>query len=86
MYLDIRKCGNDLVFGGKLCALLELEVAYRTRQGKVAIDTSEVNKPSGSLNTRFLGCSVLAISFSNDSSTYPRSEVCDRRKAASPGP
>jgi len=60
MYLDVRECGDYLLLGRKICALLELEVAYRTRQGKVAIDATKVDEAACSLNTGFLGWPGLA--------------------------
>jgi hypothetical protein len=58
MYLDIWECGDYLVLGRELCALLELEVANGARQGKIAIDSAEVNETSCSLNACFLGYDV----------------------------
>jgi hypothetical protein len=60
VYLDIRKCGNDLVLRWKLGTLLEFEVANRAGQSKIAIDATEVNKASCGLNACFLGCTMLA--------------------------
>lgn len=41
---DVGVCGHDLLLGSKLGALLELEVADRSRQGQVAVHPSEVDK------------------------------------------
>lgn len=55
MYLDIWKRGDYLLLGREICALLELEVAYRTRQGEVAVHATKVDETACSLDTRFLG-------------------------------
>ena len=44
---DIGKGGDDLLLWRKIGALLELEIANCARQGKVAIDTSKVDKTTG---------------------------------------
>lgn len=44
MHHDIGVCGHDLLLGSKLGALLELEVADRSRQGQVAVHPSEVDE------------------------------------------
>jgi hypothetical protein len=54
--LDVGECSDYLLFWRKVGALLELEVTYRTRQGKVAVNTAEVNEAACSLDTRLLGC------------------------------
>lgn len=58
MYLDIRKCGNNLVFRGEFCTLLELKVTYCTRQCKIAIDASEINESSCCLDSSLLSCKL----------------------------
>jgi surfactin synthase thioesterase subunit len=55
VYLDIREGSDYLLLGRKIGALLELEVAYRARQGKVAVDAAEVNKAACCLDTCLLG-------------------------------
>jgi hypothetical protein len=55
VYLDVWERGDYLLLGRKVGALLELKVAYRTREGKVAIDTAKVNEATSCLDTRFLG-------------------------------
>ena len=62
MYLDVGKGGDYLLFGGKIGALLEFEVTYRTRQGEVAVDAAKVDKATSSLDTRLFGCAVSAWS------------------------
>jgi hypothetical protein len=52
--LHVRECGHDLVLGGQLSALLELEITNGTRQGKVAVDTTKVDKAAGSSNSVLL--------------------------------
>jgi hypothetical protein len=61
MYLNIWEGGDYLLLRRKVCALLELEVTYRTRQGKVAIYTAKVNKATSSLDTRFLSCGLSVM-------------------------
>jgi len=56
---DVGECSNYLLFWREIGTLLELEVTYRTRQGKVAVDTAKVNEATCSLDTRFLGCAML---------------------------
>lgn len=62
VYLDVRECSDYLLLRRKICALLELEVAYRTRQSKVAIDTAKVDEAACRLNSGFLGWSKLTTS------------------------
>jgi hypothetical protein len=52
----IRVCGNDLLFGGKLRALLEFKVTDSTGQGEVAIDTAEVDEATSGADTSLLAC------------------------------
>jgi hypothetical protein len=58
--LDIRERSNYLLLGGKVCALLELKVTDRTRQGKVAVHATKVDEATCSLDTCLLGCRLLA--------------------------
>jgi hypothetical protein len=60
VYLDVRERRDYLLLGRKIGALLEFKVTYRTRQSKVAVDTAKVDEATRSLNTRLLGCSLLA--------------------------
>ena len=59
MYLDVRECSHDLLLRGKIGALLELEVAYRARQGEVAVYTAEVDEASCGLDTCLFGFKTL---------------------------
>lgn len=61
VYLDVGEGGDYLLLRGKIGALLELKVAYRARQGKVAVDTAEINEAASSLNTCLLGYLESAI-------------------------
>ena len=54
MLLDIGEGGDDLVLGGELGALLELEVADGARQGQVAIDTAKVDETACCCDTVLL--------------------------------
>jgi hypothetical protein len=58
--LDIRERSNYLLLGGKVGALLELKVTDCTRQGKVAVHATKVDKATCGLDTRLLGCRLLA--------------------------
>lgn len=40
----IGKCRYDLLLGGKFGALLKLEIAYGTRQRKIAVDPSKIDE------------------------------------------
>lgn len=51
---DVGVCGNDLLLGSKLCALLEFEITNGSREGQVAIDTSEIDETAGSGNSCLL--------------------------------
>lgn len=46
--------GDNLELRGQLSALLELKIANGTGQGKVAVDTAEVDETAGSNDTRLL--------------------------------
>ena len=63
VYLDVGEGSDYLLLGREICALLELEIADGTRQGEVAIDTAEVDKTAGCLNTGLLGCKLLDVVF-----------------------
>lgn len=56
MYVHVGVCGDDLLLGSELCALLELEVADSSGQGKVAVDTTKVDETTGSSNPCLLAC------------------------------
>jgi hypothetical protein len=60
VYLDVRERGDYLLLGRKVGALLELEVTYRTREGKVAIDAAKIDETTSCLDARFLGWQLLA--------------------------
>lgn len=51
---NIRKGCHNLLFRCEFGTLLEFEVPNGSGEGKVAIHTSEVDKPSGSIDTRLL--------------------------------
>lgn len=66
---DIWVGCNNLLLWGKLGALLELEVSNGSRQSEVAVNTSEVNKPTSSSDSCLLACMKLApVSQNFDSS------------------
>lgn len=46
--------GNNLLLWGKLWRFLELKVTDGTGQGKVAVDTSKVDKSTGSSDASLL--------------------------------
>jgi hypothetical protein len=62
VYLDVRESSDYLLLRGKVGALLELEVAYRARQGEVTVDTAEVDEATCCLDTGLLGCDMLELS------------------------
>lgn len=85
----IGVCGDDLLFRRELRALLEFKVTDSTGQGKVAIDTTEVDEAAGSGDTSLLAyCNYLSdpISFYIADCmipcTYPRFGACGRMKGA----
>lgn len=51
---DVGICSNDLLLGSKLCALLEFKIANGSREGQVAVDTSEIDETAGSGNSCLL--------------------------------
>lgn len=61
VYLDVGESSDYLLLRREICALLELEIADGTRQGKVAIDTAKVDKTAGCLDTGLLGCKLLDV-------------------------
>ena len=63
MDLNIRECGDDLLLGRKIGALLELEITYCTGQGEIAVYATEVDKASCGLDTCLLGWKVSVQSF-----------------------
>lgn len=58
MDCHIGECGHNLLLGGQLGALLELEVTNGTGQGEIAIDTSEVDEATRGANTCLLAYGV----------------------------
>lgn len=52
----IGVCSDNLLFGRELRALLEFKVTDSTGQGKVAIDTTEVDEAASSGDTSLLAC------------------------------
>lgn len=62
VYLDVGECGDDLLLRGKIGALLELEVAYRTGQGEVAVNAAKVDEASCGLDACLLGWGLSAQS------------------------
>ena len=52
----IGVCGDNLLFGRELRALLEFKVTDSTGQGKVAIDTTEVDEAASRGDTSLLAC------------------------------
>ena len=86
MYLDVGEGSDYLLLGREICALLELEIADGTRQGKVAIDTAEVDKTAGCLDTGLLGCGLSDMLWGQERVTDLRFAACGRRRAASPFP
>ena len=51
---DVGKGCHNLLFWGKICAFLELEVSEGTRKREIAVDTAKVDKAAGSTYPRFL--------------------------------
>lgn len=54
MNSDVWESGDNLLLGCKLGALLELKITNSSRQSKVTIDATKVNKASSSGNTGLL--------------------------------
>jgi hypothetical protein len=52
----IGVCGNDLLFGGKLGALLKFEITDSAGQGEVAIDATEIDEATSGADTSLLAC------------------------------
>lgn len=50
----VRVGGDDLLLRGQIGALLELEVANGTGQGKVAVDTTEVDEATSGADSCLL--------------------------------
>jgi hypothetical protein len=57
----IGVCGDDLLLGGELGALLEFEVTDSTGQSEVAIDTAEVDEATSSADTSLLACRTVIL-------------------------
>lgn len=55
VYFDVGERCDYLLLRRKIGALLELEIAYRTRQSKVTVDSAEVDKAASSLDTCLFG-------------------------------
>jgi hypothetical protein len=83
--LNIRVGGNYLLLGREVGALLELEVSDSSRQGEIAVDTTEIDEASSGLDTCFLGCLSLEQPCEAAQVTHLRSGACGRRRGASPG-
>ena len=49
----IGECRDDLLFRWQIRALLEFKVANCARQGKVSVDSAEIDKASSSTYPRF---------------------------------
>lgn len=54
MLLDIGESGHDLVLGGQLGTLLELEIANGTRQGEVTVNSAKVDEATSCCNAVLL--------------------------------
>lgn len=61
VYLNVWEGGDYLLLGREVGALLELEVAYRTRQGEVAVHAAKVDEAACCLNTGLFGWGLLAL-------------------------
>jgi len=84
---DFWKGGDDLLLGWEIRALLELEIANGARQGKVAIDSSEVDKSTSCADSCLFAFGVSVLwTFCTDVSTHPRSVACGRKIMALHGP
>ena len=55
MYLNVWESGDYLLLGRKVGTFLELEIANRTRQGKIPVNATKIDKASSSLDTCLLG-------------------------------
>ena len=53
---NVRVGSHNLLLGSEFGALLKFEVADGARQSKVAVDTTEVDKPAGSSYPGLLAC------------------------------
>lgn len=60
---DIGEGGDDLLLWWKVCALLELEISDRAREGEVAIDATEVYEATRGAYPCLLACGVCQRSF-----------------------
>ncbi len=47
---------HDLLFRCEFGTLLELEISDSSGEGKIAVDTTEVNKTASGSNSSFLAC------------------------------
>lgn len=54
MHSHIGVCGDNLLLGRQLRALLEFEITDGTGQSQVSIDTAKVNEATRSTNASFL--------------------------------
>lgn len=92
VYVHVGVCGDDLLLGSELCALLELEIADSSGQGEVAVDTTEVDETAGGGDSRLLaytkqtGVSKQDVLSELSNSTHLRFGACGRRTEALHGP
>jgi hypothetical protein len=86
VYLDVGERGDYLLLGRKVGTLLEFEVAYRTRQGEVAVHAAEIDEATCGLDTSFLGFALSAEATDIEQSSHLHSGVCGQTTTASLGP
>jgi len=58
---DFWEGGDDLLLRWEVRALLEFEIANGARQGKVAVDSSEIDKSTCCANSCLFACSVSVV-------------------------
>lgn len=85
---DIRISSNNLLFRRQFRAFLELEISNGTRQGEIAVDTTEVNETTCGANPSFLAykpfirTSEVQNGLNRNLPTNLHSAACDRTKEA----
>ena len=65
MHSDVWERGDDLLLGGEFCALLKFEITNSSRERKVSIDASEVNKAASRSNSSLFAYISISIMSSN---------------------
>lgn len=87
MNSHIGESSHDLLLGSELGALLKFEVTNSSRKGKVAIDTTKIDKAASGTDTGFFAWMELVIwrgrrYYLECSSTNLHFEACGQTRAA----